>query len=195
MSNKEAGEIEYAHATGLLGTTGVLEYFQPLTTDGMFWLVLFYLCEELFPLLAFLPLLRKLVGCSRDPTSPAILGNTFRWIGQRGQKICSGLTRSTVPATTGEELSSSIARAKIDLPTLVQDYDFVENLSTPWSILTAPLVDKTYIIRILRALIDGYQGSRTSCFGAQSYCSDELEGICTIQTTSTVIPALDRTEA
>ena len=79
-------------------------------------------------LFALLPLPRELVRCSRDATFPALLGDTFRGIGQRGEKVGGGLTKRTVPAATAEEFACVRAWVEIDLPALVQDDEFIKNL-------------------------------------------------------------------
>jgi hypothetical protein len=90
--------------------------------------VLSDLAEKSLALGAFLPALRKFLGCPRYKVLVAGCDNAFSGAGHRGQEVggCLGLRANE---THSDEIVSGLAsRAEINLLPFVENGDFVEQL-------------------------------------------------------------------
>jgi hypothetical protein len=77
-----------------------------------------------------LPCSGKLIRGSRDPVFVALLGNAFRWAGQRSQEVRSGCAVRPHKPEVDKVLGCLVNWAKVDLAAFVQECDFVKVLGS-----------------------------------------------------------------
>lgn len=86
------------------------------------------LLSERLVLGTLLPIIFKFVGSARDFILHSISSLTFLRIGDSSQEIPGSLARRTIPAHSGEISYCIAAGAEVNLPSLVQNSDLVEDV-------------------------------------------------------------------
>ena len=86
------------------------------------------IAKESLALVTVLPTGGELIWRARDLVLEARADNALGGASERREEVRSGLARGTVEAHPHEEVLGCVARAEVDLATLIQDNDFVEHL-------------------------------------------------------------------
>ena len=86
------------------------------------------IAKEGLALVTVLPTGGELIWRARDLVLESRADNALGGASERREEVRGGLARGTVEAHPYEEVLGCVARAEVDLATLVQDNDFVEHL-------------------------------------------------------------------
>ena len=175
VSGKQPPFEYYAQRLGLLAAAGALELLVLLAADGELRIVRLDIAEQLLPLGALFPPLRKFVRRARDALLKPWADNALRRVRERGQEVAGGLALGALKAHPEEELLGVGRAAEVNLTTLVEQDDLVKE-----------------IVRGLRRLVDGDERGGAGELGLMAKGAYELERRRRVETTGRVIPALER---
>ncbi|KAI6753414.1 hypothetical protein HG531_005583 [Fusarium graminearum] len=172
------GEGERRLKTLTLGLLGLLRGTESLgvrAVDGVSNLVVLNLDLKSSILGAVLPGGRKLIGGAGNLALESISHDSLVGSGHGGEEIRSGLASRALETQVDEVLLGSISAAKEDLSTLVDDGRLVEQ-----------------VVGALRRLVDGHNGGVVEKFGLQTEGFAKFDGVGRVETSSRVVPALQR---
>lgn len=162
-------------ALGLLRPLGGAEGLGVGAVDRVGRLVLLDIGLQSLVMRAGLPRRRELVGSPGDAALEALPDNALKGARHGGEEVGRGGAGRALEAEVDEVLLGLVSAAKEDLPALVQHNGLVEQ-----------------VVGTLGRLIDGNTGGAAKQLGLQAESLAELDGVGAVQTTGTVVPALER---
>ena len=180
----------------LVGLAGGEESLVVLAAKGVTPLVILKLDDQRRSLAAVLPRLCEFVGGSRRLILEAWADDALLVARHGREEVGRGLLAGALEAEVLEVGPGFVGLAEEDLPAFVEYNDFVKNLllhgQTCTEGLRAGRNGQTYIVRILRSLVDGHASSSPHDIRLCPERAAKLQSVCTVQAPGAVVPALQR---
>lgn len=184
------------HKLGLLRVLDVSQFLDLGAVEGKLVLKGGNLTKEIGTVLAHAPVVRKLIRSLGHLTLVASFHDALIHVCQGREEISRRLSGGAVIAHIGKVLLGDLCGAKEDLATLVEYHDLVEFLQYLVRMLCYRFhcyEHSTHVVGKLTGLVQGHHGTSPTKLSSKPERLDELERRCTVETTRTVVPALNGT--